>query len=348
MPEQHYASLATPDSRRSGCWMPGYLITAAATGAYVHVLNTYLPIWFQSIKDTTALRSGVITLPFILVTAVVCVLVGNLSGKTITAGSARLSHLVSTILPIVGPFLLATLRLSSSQGKWIGFQFLSAYFTGYGVLTPSTILRIYPIGAGFDAAYTAISFAEGIGGAIGIAAAQSVFLNTLKLGLQRTGVSPSIAFTNGATTLKHAIRQQATENPEGALGVYDTALTNVFYISAGSACLALLSLTLLLTVAGNRKVGKAFSSFLRLPLAAKPTPTSEVVTYTRSEPGGTSMTLSIPMATAAQRPESLELTAASIGTGELPARDGSNTRQPRKLPSLLAQRLWRRFPGPGD
>jgi hypothetical protein len=166
---------------------------------------------------------------------------------------------VSSIPLIIGAFLLTTLGLSSSQGKWIGFQFLGAYFVGYGVLTPSTILSIYPIGMGFNAAHTAISFAEGIGGAVGIATAQSVFLNTLKLGLEGAGVQPSIIFANGATTLKGILMQETTKR---AFEVYDTALTHTFYVPAGSTCLALLSLSLLPLAAKYRKEGKSLSSFL--------------------------------------------------------------------------------------
>jgi hypothetical protein len=183
-----------------------------------------------------------------LVSAVTSI-VGSLSLSSFGLSSLSLSRqfeygLVVNPIPLaVGAFLLSTLRSSSSQGKWIGFQFLCGYFAAPGILNPSTILRIYPVGKGFNAAHVAIAFAEGIGSAIGIAAAQSTLLNTLKPGLERAGVQPNITFASGATTLKYIIPQQATKL---ALEVYDTALTHTFYVSAGSACLALLSLALLI------------------------------------------------------------------------------------------------------
>jgi hypothetical protein len=60
--EQYYAWSAAWGRWRKGGWLPGYLIAAAATGAYTHVLNTYVSkicnLVFRVANQGASYRSG--------------------------------------------------------------------------------------------------------------------------------------------------------------------------------------------------------------------------------------------------------------------------------------------------
>ncbi|KAF7312051.1 DHA14-like major facilitator [Mycena indigotica] len=159
-------------------------------GAAFFILVFYLPIWFQAIKGTSAVKSGISSLPMIL-----SLVVGSLiAGSVVTVtGYYTPWLLVSTVLMSVGSGLLYTLRVNTGHSKWIGYQVLYGLGVGVGMQQPviaaQTVLPLKDVPVGTSI----LMFLQTLGGALFISAGTNVFTNRLVSGLIRAnipGVSP--------------------------------------------------------------------------------------------------------------------------------------------------------------
>ncbi|KAI1074256.1 major facilitator superfamily domain-containing protein [Whalleya microplaca] len=91
----------------------------------------YLPIYFQSIHNQSAIMSGVNTLPFLAFFALGAVLSGSVIGKTRLLQPYQLA---SALLMTAGMALLYTLDIDSSQAWYIGAEVLF----GFGLILSIT------------------------------------------------------------------------------------------------------------------------------------------------------------------------------------------------------------------
>lgn len=89
----------------------------------------YLPIYFQSIHGHSAIRSGVDTLPFLALFAVGSMASGAIIGKTRLLQPFQLG---SALLMTAGIALLYTMRISTSQARYMGPQVLFGFGLGFG------------------------------------------------------------------------------------------------------------------------------------------------------------------------------------------------------------------------
>lgn len=123
----------------------------------------YLPIWFQAIKGASAVKSGVMTLPFILTMVIFSILAGGLI--TVVGYYTPFMYIAAIAMPI-GAGLLSTLQPDSSSAKWIGYQIIFGIGIGCGMQQPliaaqaALPLQDVPIGTAI------MMFAQILGGAI--------------------------------------------------------------------------------------------------------------------------------------------------------------------------------------
>jgi hypothetical protein len=76
--------------------------------------------------------------------------------------------------------------------------------------------------------------AEVLGGAIGIAAAQAVFVSYLKNTSAKTGVDVELILQGGATNFKQKMSEQSSEK---ALELLNAALTRTFFVATAAGTL---------------------------------------------------------------------------------------------------------------
>jgi MFS family permease len=120
--------------RRRDVWVPSLFIFLFA-GAYFVVIY-YLPIYFQSIDNTSPTDSGVRNLPLILSVTVATVV----SGVFITAtGIAAPVAVGGAAVATIAAGLLYTLDIGTSTGKWIGYQILGGFGWGAAFQIPMII-----------------------------------------------------------------------------------------------------------------------------------------------------------------------------------------------------------------
>jgi MFS transporter, DHA2 family, glioxin efflux transporter len=96
-------------------------------GAFFCILY-YLPIYFQSVHDTSAVMSGVRMLAFIIPLTLSTVAQGMTLGKV---GIAPLFWISGATLATVGCGLFYTMDTETSTGKWIGYQILAGFGVGW-------------------------------------------------------------------------------------------------------------------------------------------------------------------------------------------------------------------------
>lgn len=221
---------------------------SVASGAYYglclsaafFILVYFLPIWFQAIKATSAVGSGIDNLPLILSQAVGSILAGVLVTQI---GYYVPFMILGTIFSSVGAGLLTTFVVDTPVKTWIGYQIIFGLGIGFGfqqpVLAAQTVLPLkdVPVGTAF-AMFTSL-----LGASLFTSVAQNRFANTLVQNIAHSSIAatidPQVVVQTGATQLRDII--PAKDLPVLLAG-YNGALTNSFQVALIMACLTALAL----------------------------------------------------------------------------------------------------------
>lgn len=94
----------------------------------VHIF--YLPFYFQAVKGTTAEGSGIRTIPYLGSIILASILVG---GAITMLGWYKPFMIAGGAIFTVGAGLIYTLHVTSSAGRWIGYQLICGFGAGAGV-----------------------------------------------------------------------------------------------------------------------------------------------------------------------------------------------------------------------
>lgn len=224
-------------------------------GGCFFLLVYYLPIYFQSVRNSSAMKSGIQLLPLMLATVVASVIYGGL----ITAVGYYTPFLIgATAIVCIGVGLLSTYSIDTSNGKWIGYQILTGAGVGAGLQIPMTAVQTVlsqddiPIGS------AAVMFFQTLGGALFIAVGQSVFQNGLISGLQKftPSLNPYTIVGAGATEIRHILSVLHKEDQlYGVLQSYMQGIRNTIRVSL-ALCLIAFLCSLLLEWKSVKKGGK--------------------------------------------------------------------------------------------
>ena len=168
------------------------------------LLTYYLPIFFQSTKGSSAIHSAVQLLPFLLSVIISSIAAGGLVSKI---GKFYFVLLPSIILMIVGTGLISTFRTNTGHAKWIGYQVVMGLGTGGSFNIPLTAVQAALDITDIPTGTACIAFAQTLGGAIGIAVAQSLFIQNLTKTLTRTlpNISAGDIIQAGATGFRSIV-----------------------------------------------------------------------------------------------------------------------------------------------
>jgi MFS family permease len=210
---------------RRDVWVSS-MFTFFFAGSYF-VIIYYLPIYFQSIDNSSPTGSGVRNLPLILSVTVATVVAGGaISATGIAAPVATGGAAIATI----AAGLLYTLDIGTSTGKWIGYQILGGLAWGAAFQVPIvvgqataepndissvTAIILCKLVSSLFPPHQALSnqitnrlphspVFQTVGGAFLVSAAQSAFVNTMlnRLATSAPQVSPLKLLGTGATQLR--------------------------------------------------------------------------------------------------------------------------------------------------
>ncbi|KAK1825869.1 putative HC-toxin efflux carrier [Podospora conica] len=164
------------------------------------IIVYYLPIYFQSIDNTSPTESGVRNLPLILGVTFATIASGAFISKT---GIAAPIAVGGAAVATVAAGLLYTLDIGTGSGKWIGYQILGGIAYGVAFQVPIIIGQATSSAADLSSVTAIILFFQTIGGAVFVSAAQSAFINTLLRNIPE-GVNRLAVIGTGATAIRHA------------------------------------------------------------------------------------------------------------------------------------------------
>jgi hypothetical protein len=197
----------------------------------------YLPIWFQAVKDASAVRSGIMNLPMLI--AVVLFSVGAGAAVTIWGYYAPFM-IVSSVLAAVGYGLTVTFTPDSGSAAWIGYQVIIGAGLGMGFQQPlmavQTVLDIEDVPTGTSL----IIFLQTLGGALFVAVSQNIFTNKL---VEFVGEyvpeipDPTFILAVGATSVENVVE------PAFLAGVklaFNDSLTQTFIVFTALSAISIL------------------------------------------------------------------------------------------------------------
>ncbi|RMY77621.1 hypothetical protein D0864_09436, partial [Hortaea werneckii] len=140
----------------------------------------WIPTWFQAIKGTSAVESGIDTIPLVLSLVVASILAGQAVGRI---GYYTPFAMASAIIMPIGAGLISTWTVHTGSPKWIGFQILFGFGVGLGMqqatIAAQTVLRKQDVPTGVALLF----FAQQLGGAIFVSVGQNVLDSKLVSGI---------------------------------------------------------------------------------------------------------------------------------------------------------------------
>lgn len=213
-------------------------ITGFMAGAAVLVISYYLPLWFQTVKLASPLKSAVDTLPSFLSQILLAIVVGTLCPRVIPYLTPF--AIGGGILSTIGLGLMSTFRVNTGTAAWIGYQILSGGGRGMLMQIPVQITQQHISKQDLAVGTAVVSFFQFFGGSIFLAFAQTAFSNLLKTSLHRyaPGVNPEVVLESGATDIRAVV---SAADLGGVIKAYSQAISKTFYVGVGAAAVSAIS-----------------------------------------------------------------------------------------------------------
>lgn len=203
-------------------------------GSTMLTVSIYIPLWFQAIKDTSAIESGINTIPLVL-----SVVVGSISsgGLVQKIGYYTPFMILGSCLMAVGTGLLTTWDASTPSSMWIGFQIILGLGVGYTMQHPNLAIQIVLPKQDVATGTALLSLSQTLGGAVMVAVGQNVFIDKFTTSLEHIGgLNPEHVVSSGVTDLKNVVDGFLLHR---VLQAYNMSLTQGPFLAAVFvACLA--------------------------------------------------------------------------------------------------------------
>ena len=204
---------------------------AFCNGAAVQTMFYFLPIWFQAIKHASAVKSGIMSLPFVLGLVIMGVSAGILTKKI---GYYTPWMIASSILTPIGAGLITTFTPHTGHSAWIGYQVIFGLGYGLGMQQPSiaaqTVLRRPDVSIGA----ALMMFSQTLGGAVFLSVGNNIFNIRLAHNLAKIpGIAIESVAATGATDLKDMVPPSLLPQ---VLVAYNDALRGTCYLVTALTC----------------------------------------------------------------------------------------------------------------
>ncbi|KAK4172408.1 major facilitator superfamily domain-containing protein [Triangularia setosa] len=198
----------------------------------------YLPIYFQAIKNTSAILSGVYIMPTFLPQLLMAGLSGGILQKM---GYVIPLGIFATILLSIGSGLLSTLQPDSSVGKWVGYQIMTGIGSGAGLQLAILAIQGVTTGEELSSGMAFMVFTQSLAPAVILTLCNVILVESLKIQIpeQAPGVDPDAIIRAGATGFRGVV---ASEDLPGVFVAYANSLDRVFYLVAGCAAVSFIFL----------------------------------------------------------------------------------------------------------
>jgi EmrB/QacA subfamily drug resistance transporter len=204
-------------------------------GSTMLTVSIYIPLWFQAIKQVSAMQSGINTIPLVLSVVVGSIMSGGLTQRI---GYYTPFMIMGSTLMAVGTGLLTTWNINTSSSAWIGYQIILGFGVGCTMQHPNLAVQVVLAKQDVPTGTAILSLCQTLGGAVFAAVGQNLYIDKFSSNLQKIGgLDPKHILQGGATDLTDAVP------PELRLRVlegYNNSLTKgTFFAALIVACLAI-------------------------------------------------------------------------------------------------------------
>lgn len=198
------------------------------------LLTYYIPIYFQSIKGSSAIHSAIQLLPFML-----AVIISSISTGALVSSFGRYYFILvgGAVFLIVGTGLITTWQVDTEHAKWIGYQVLMGLGAGGSFQIPLSAIQAALDLKDIPTGTACVAFAQTIGGAIGVGVAQSLFYNNLSKTLAVTlpSIPAEVIIQAGATGFRSIVPEALQPL---VIAAYMDGLTSAFRCGLVCACIS--------------------------------------------------------------------------------------------------------------
>ncbi|RYP08953.1 hypothetical protein DL764_001564 [Monosporascus ibericus] len=192
----------------------------------------YFPVYFQAVRDTSPVQSGVNMLPQILMNMIVTIITGALVGRV---GYYLPFALASGVFTSVGAGLITTLTPTSVTAQWVGFQIVQGF--QIPILAVQNGVRKEEV----SVATALVVFSQNLSGPIFLSLAQVIFSNQLRhfLSIHAQSADADALIAAGASAADVRVAVPVELLPAVRLA-YSETFNHVMYLATGAACGAFL------------------------------------------------------------------------------------------------------------
>ncbi|KAN0116823.1 efflux pump [Hyaloscypha variabilis] len=197
----------------------------------IMVVSYYLPIYFQTVKEVSPVRSGYYCLPVILVQMIFAV---GVSGAVSKVGYVVPFMVACGVVMSIGDGLYTRLGPSTSTATWIGYQIVSGCGNGLGTTIPIIAIQSLLPAEEQSIAMAILIFCQNFGGSVFLICAQAIFDNKLhKLIAEYVpGADVSAVISAGATGWRNILSEQQVS---GILRAYAGSIGGTFWLALGTS-----------------------------------------------------------------------------------------------------------------
>lgn len=208
---------------------------ACAAGLFIYaailVHTYYLPIYFQAIRDRSAIGSGMDMIPYVVANAFFSLAAGIFVSKN---GYFTAPAIVGMCIATLGCGLLSTLTTTTSTAKWVGYEIPASAGFGMAIQQGFTAVQIVlPLDEVAIGTAAVVAF-QSLGGAIFVSVGNTILQNALYTA-NIPGINISTALDAGAASLTDNL---TPEQASALISAYNGALQKVFTAAISMAGLA--------------------------------------------------------------------------------------------------------------
>ncbi|KAJ7580957.1 major facilitator superfamily domain-containing protein [Mycena floridula] len=217
----HLATIPLPILKQRTVLVSSLFTMFFGMALYIHIF--YLPFYFQAIKGTSAVGSGIRSIPYLVSITLSSIVIG---GVITVTGNYADPLWVGSLVFIAGCVMIWTLKVSSSTGMWLGYELLAGI--GAGVFQiPFMAVQVVLSQADTPVGTSLVMFFNSLGGAVSISIAQNIFSNELVKAIPKYApeVDASLVLSAGATHLREVV---SVASLPGVLEAYAKSLQKTF------------------------------------------------------------------------------------------------------------------------
>lgn len=202
------------------------MIYIAFQGGALYAMVYYLPLYFQAIRDDSAVLAGAHTLAFIVPGMLFILVSGIIATNT---GMVTVVMFVGSAIATLGCGLSYLFDINTSTGAWVGIQIVCGIGLGLGFQIPLSTAQASVEAADLPAVTAMLLEFQTLGGAIWVSAAQATFVNRLLVGIPKLApnVDPTEVIATGAGDLRKVF---SPEDLPGILAAYSTGIRDAYLL----------------------------------------------------------------------------------------------------------------------